>query len=269
MKSLLIAMLGTLAGCAANAVVENGQSIEQFVADFSAKELRLHSAVPPSDVPMNDSTLSAARDAEFGYVGLRTAYAPARTQCEASAGTLRILSHRFFSKAGPNLPVRLRCLAQDKTVWELNAQYVEKHIPDAGSRRIVSLIPQVSLVAPPDNANQALKRDANLKAELRMKEKERTKAVAERAEKIAAEPVQKISKSGLVENFRKNLKAGDRVQWKTHDLRGKTVGIVARVDGELALVQFDNPSFTGQSLRYFKRSQLEPVDGNLPARATQ
>jgi hypothetical protein len=269
MKSLLIAVLGALAGCATNAAVENDQSIAQFVADFSGKELRVRSPASSSDSLPGDSTLSGARDAEFGYAGLRDAYAPAQKTCVASAGTLRIASQRSFSKAGPNLPVRLRCIGQDKTVWELNVQYVEKHILDANARRIVSLVPQANLVVPTDSATQPAKREANLKTELRAKAKERTRAGAEYAEKILAEPVQKTSKSGVVANFRRNLKAGDRVQWTTSDMRGKTVGIVARVDGDLALVQFDNPSFTGQSLRYFKRSQLEPVDGNLPVRATQ
>jgi hypothetical protein len=269
MKLLVIAVLSALAGCATNAAQENDPSIAQFVADFSRKGLRLHPPASPSDASVGDSASSIASDAEFGYAALRDAYAPALKNCAACAGTLRIMSQRSFSKTGPNLPARLHCLAQDRTVWELNAQYVEKHILDINSRRIASLIPQVNLVVPADSVSQPAKRDANLKTELRAKEKERTKAGAERTEKLLAESRQKASKSEVLENFRKNLKAGDRVQWKTSDMRGKTVGIVARVEGDLALVQFDNPSFTGQSLRYFKRSQLEPVDGNLPARTTQ
>lgn len=267
MKSLLIAVLSALAGCASNAAVESDQSIAQFVADFSGRELRLHSPALSSDSLAGDSAMSGARDAEFGYAGLRDAYAPAHKHCAASAGTLRIMNQRSFSKAGANLPAHLRCVGRDKTVWELNVQYVEKHILDTNARRIVSLVPQASLAVPADSAD----RPANLKTELRVKEKEkeRTKTGAERAEKILAETVRKTSKSGVVENFRKNLKAGDRVQWKSKDVRGKTVGIVARMDGDLALVQFDNPSFIGQSLRYFKRSQMEPFDGNLRVRAAQ
>lgn len=268
MKSLLIAVFSMLAGCASNAAIESNQSIAQFVAHFSGKELRLHSPASLSDSLAGDSTLSGARDTEFGYAGLRDAYAPAHKNCAASAGMLRIASQRSFSKAGPDLPVRLRCIGQDKTVWELNVQYVEKHILDANARRIVLLVPQANLVAPIDRTTPPAKREAHLKTELQVKEKERTKAGAERAEKMFAGPVQRTSKSGVVANFRKNLKAGDRVQWKASDMRGKMVGIVARVDGDLALVQFDNPSFTGQSLRYFKRSQLEPIDGTLPVGAT-
>jgi hypothetical protein len=269
MKSFMTAVLSVLTGCASDVAVENEQSIAQFVTDFSGKELRLHSPASPTDSLAGDSTLSDTRDAEFGYAGLRDAYAAAQKICGAAAGTLRIAGQRAFSKAAPNLPTRLRCFAQNKTVWELNVQYVEKHILDTSSRRIVSLVPQANLSVPGDGASRPAKREASLKTELQVNEKERAKAAPERTEKILAEPVQKTSKSGVVENFRKNLKAGDWVQWKTNDMHGKTVGIVARVEGDLALVQFDNPSFTGQSLRYFKRSQLKPVDGTLPVRATQ
>jgi hypothetical protein len=90
---------------------------------------------------------------------------------------------------------------------------------------------------------------------------------SERAEKRVVE-AKKLPRAEALKAFRKNLKAGDRVQWKTSKMLNTGTGTVVRLDGDLALVQFDSEASAGKSVRYIKRSQLEPADAGSAIRQT-
>ena len=65
--------------------------------------------------------------------------------------------------------------------------------------------------------------------------------------------------------FQANLKVGDRFQWaKPPGGGGPFVGMVVRVEGTLAFVQFDNLTISGQQTRYVPKVELEPFDGLTP-----
>jgi hypothetical protein len=65
--------------------------------------------------------------------------------------------------------------------------------------------------------------------------------------------------------FQANLKVGDRFQWaKPPGGGGPFVGMVVRIEGTLAFVQFDNLTISGQQTRYLPKAELEPFDGPTP-----
>ena len=179
------------------------------------------------------------------------------------------MEQRAFSKGGRSLPARFQCRAANKTLWEMDAHYTEKSIPAESSGRIIALTPQVNLLAETEIANRRASRDGAPKAGQRPLEREKAKARAEPAEKPVTEQVRKTAKSEELKLFRENLKAGDRVRWKTAAASTRGVGQIVRLDGDLVLIQFDNKAHAGQSLRYFNRSQLEPFDGVMPVRVAR
>ena len=70
-----------------------------------------------------------------------------------------------------------------------------------------------------------------------------------------------------VAEFRAHLKAGDRFKWASPPSTawgGPFVGLVVRVEGALAFVQFENLTIAGQQTRYIARDQLDPFDGPTP-----
>ena len=70
-----------------------------------------------------------------------------------------------------------------------------------------------------------------------------------------------------VAEFRAHLKPGDRFKWASPPSAawgGPFVGLVVRVEGALAFVQFENLTIAGQQTRYISRDQLEPYDGPAP-----
>ncbi|MGV3742548.1 MAG: hypothetical protein ACO1NO_09595 [Burkholderiaceae bacterium] len=267
MKLPVSAFVLALAGCAAAPVGEDNQTIEQFVSTLSGKELRLRSST--SDAVPESSASSGAKDAAFGYAGLKQVYAPAYRHCESARGILRIVEQRAFSKGGRSLPARFQCSTGDKVLWELDVRYTEKSMAAERSGRIIALTPQANLLTASEIANRRASQDAAPKSEQRLQEKEKSKTRAEPAEKPVTEHARKTAKSEELKLFRKNLKAGDRVQWKTAAGSARGVGQVIRLDGDLALIQFDSPAHAGQSLRYFNRSQLEPFGGLMPIRVAR
>ena len=67
--------------------------------------------------------------------------------------------------------------------------------------------------------------------------------------------------------FQANLRVGDRFRWGRAPIwGGPFVGMVVKVEGTLAFVQFDNLTFAGQQTRYLPKAELEPFDGPTPAR---
>jgi len=65
--------------------------------------------------------------------------------------------------------------------------------------------------------------------------------------------------------FQPNLKAGDRFQWARAPGGGGTyVGMVVRLEGAMAFVQFENLTIGGQQTRYLPKVELEPFDGPTP-----
>ena len=65
--------------------------------------------------------------------------------------------------------------------------------------------------------------------------------------------------------FQASLKAGDRFQWaRAPGGGGPYIGMVVRLEGAMAFVQFDNLTIGGQQTRYIPKIELEPFDGPPP-----
>jgi hypothetical protein len=61
--------------------------------------------------------------------------------------------------------------------------------------------------------------------------------------------------------FQSNLKIGDRFQWTVIGAFDSPFkGLVVRVDGALAFVQFDTLTVSGQNTRYLPKVELEPIE---------
>jgi hypothetical protein len=143
--------------------------------------------------------------------------------------------------------------------------YLGKNMADDRSGCAVSLISQAQLFTASEAETRRRAREGNPKLEQGPKEKEKAKPKIESAGKPVFAQKAQMPKGAELGSFRKDLKAGDSVQWKASGTPVKAVGVIVRLDGDLALVQFDNSTFTGKSVRYFNHSQLEPFDGKLPA----
>ena len=65
-----------------------------------------------------------------------------------------------------------------------------------------------------------------------------------------------------LEQFRRNLRAGDRFEWRVPGRDYMTgVGTIIRLENDaMAFVQFDNVKISGQVTRYVPRSELRPVE---------
>lgn len=268
MKTLVTTMLLVLAGCAANPPREPAHSIEEFVSDVSSRELRL-STMPSADAATDASMLSAEHDPVYGYAGLKQVYAPAQQHCEARGGSLQIVEHKAFSQTAPVLPARFQCRAEDQLLWAFSVQYSVHGDSDDTPNRVLRLLPHARLARPTEEEPRRANRKLIPKAEARGKEKESVAQKNAGAKKSASRQPPKTSRGEALAVFRKNLKAGDRVQWKTGDVSAKSAGTIVRLDGDLALVQFDNAASSGNSVRYFNRLQLEPFDTPASLRAAR
>lgn len=266
MKTLVAAVSVLLAACVTTQPSADDQTIEQFVSDLSGKEIRLHAPMSVSDASVDAFAPSAAGDAVFGYAGLRQVYAPAYKHCEAAGGTLHIAEPASFSESGATLPARFGCRAKDNAVWEFAVHYREATTL-AEDGRTISLIPKASFFSAADIASRT-NREGSLKAAQPPQEKDKAKLRPEVTKKTAVSQAPKSKGRDELKLFRKNLKVGDRVQWKTGYMH-KGVGKVVQLNGDLALVQYDNQASAGLSVRYFNRAQLEPFDGAMPVRGNR
>jgi hypothetical protein len=96
-------------------------------------------------------------------------------------------------------------------------------------------------------------------AALEQERQQRARAQEAEARRLAAEWPARIAA------FQANLKVGDRFQWaRPPGGGGPFVGMVVRIEGALAFVQFENLTISGQQTRYIPKVELEPFDGPTP-----
>lgn len=266
-----------LQACSNNPTVSSGRSIEDFARNLDSKQysfdLRgVRFRAEDSAEPVTPQRIPK---------GLALGLAPAQDHCKRAGGEPSLVDVIEAEPQGSvkvNLPLRVVCLRGGIPVWVLDVRYVDVRVVSGIEETLRTPIwdlrmkLQTQLLTPDQYAarlkdeqaqTQARERAATAQKErqtaLEQERQQRAMAQEAQARKLAAE------RPARVAAFQANLKAGDRFQWaRAPGGGGPYVGVVVRIEGVMAFVQFDNLTISGQSTRYLQRAELEPFDGPTP-----
>ena len=271
-----VALLAILAlqGCSTNPKATGGASIQDFARNLNGKVYLLEQE---GRVWVPSTSGELVTDQRIPK-GLFLALTPAQEHCTAAGGQARFTELQAAAYQA-QLPRRLVCSQQGTTLWVLDVSYGDVRLvtgEGAGARPLTYLRLQTN--------TQLLSAD-QFAARLREEEaqaQERDKAAAAQRERQAVlerDRQQRIKDQEVearrvaaqwparVAAFQANLKVGDRFKWASPPRTvwsGPFVGMVVRVEGALAFVQFDNLTMGGQQTRYLPKVELEPFDGPTP-----
>jgi hypothetical protein len=271
-----------LQACSSNPTVSGGGSIEEFARSLNGKLYAFDLRGVKFRSEMSAEPVTPQRVPK----GLAIALAPAQDHCRRAGGDPSLVD---FIEAAPetaaharpnlNLPQRVLCLRNGNPVWVLDVRYVDVRVVTGIEETLRTPIwdlrmkLQTQLLSPDQYA--ARLKDEQAQAQAREKaaaaQKERQAALErDRQQRIKDQEVEarRIAAQwpARVAAFQTNLKVGDRFQWaRAPGGGGPYVGIVVRIEGVMAFVQFDNLTISGQSTRYLPKGELEPFDGPTPA----
>jgi len=253
-----------------NPSVPSGGSIEEF-------SVALHDKRYYFDVYGRISTpsLSGERtEPQKVFKGLTIALAPAEEHCKRAGGvpTFAELLRPYWVSTG-TVPQRILCQRGAVPLWALDIRYLRVTELEFQPYLFLGLTLRTELLPPElyaarlkEEQAQAQAREAAATAQrerqavLEQERQQRVKDAAAEAQRIAAQ------RAARVTTFQANLKPGDRFQWiKPSGGDGPFVGMVVRIEGVMAFVQFENLTISGQSTRYLQKTELEPFDGPTPA----
>ena len=248
----LTSLAGVLvAACATPAVRPNaGASVNEYAANLSQQRFGL-SLKPAPGTPRGLAS-------DFAWV-----LEPVNQFCSNAGGQLKVARHGSLDRVP--VPTELDCVREGRVLYGFapGAFNGDVILEGPGGRLFVTLSP--SVLSESDIADRRKSELAGKAEEARASEakrqQDRTEAVrqAELARIAQAEADQRAAE------FRKNLKPGDRFLWWVPPGRYIAgVGIVVRLEGELAFVQFDNLKISGQTTRYIPRKDLRPIEGAVP-----
>jgi hypothetical protein len=278
-----LALLAVLAlqACSSNPSVSAGGSIEEFARSLNGKQYSFDLRGVKFRSEMSAEPVTPQRMPK----GLAIALAPAQEHCKRAGGEPSLVD---FIEAAPetaaharpnlNLPQRVLCLRTGSPLWVLDIRYVDVKVITGVDPTLrtpiwdLSMSLQAQLLSPDQYAArlkdeqaraQARERAAaalkERQAALEQERQQRARAQEAEARRLAAEWPARVAA------FQANLKAGDRFQWaRSPGGGGPFVGLVVRVEGAMAFVQFDNLTIGGQQTRYLPRAELEPFDGPTP-----
>ena len=280
MSGVVLLAIFTLQGCSTNPAVPGGGSIQDFARGHDGQRYSFDLAGRVFTPSMSGELVTGQRIPK----GLLVALAPAQERCardggESSFTDLQTAGRAQFSQIQPavqaQLPRRMLCLRGDAQLWALEMQYGDVSTapvvdPTLGTRLYLSMRIRMQLVT----ADQFAARLRNEVAQAQERDKaaaaqrERQPALEqERQQRINDREAEAQRVAARVAEFRARLKAGDRFKWASPPSTawgGPFVGIVVRVEGALAFVQFENLTIGGQQTRYVARDQLDPFDGPTP-----
>jgi len=253
-----------------NPSVPSGASIEEFSVALNDK--RYYFDVY-GRISMPD--LSGERtEPQKVFKGLTIALAPALEHCRRAGGvpTFTDLLNPYWVSTG-TVPQRILCQREAVPLWALDLRYRRVTELEFEPYLFVGMTLRTELLSAEqyssrlkDEQVQAQARAAATNAQrdretvLERERQQRVKDAAAEAQRIAAQ------RAARVATFQANLKPGDRFQWtRAPGGDGPFVGLVVRIEGVMAFVQFDNLTIGGQSTRYLQKTELEPLDGPTPA----
>ena len=267
-----------LQGCSTNPSVSGGGSIQDFARNLNGQkfDLRVDGLIW---VPSMSGELVTAQNIPKG---LMLALEPATEHCKRAGGEISFTNFQLHTPTPvgqPQLPLRALCQKGTTLIWALDMRYpdarTESVFDDTLRRTLVYL--RMTVGAQLLSADQYAARLQEEHAQALA----RTKIVAAQRERQAAVERERQQRTkdqdaearrieaqwpARVAAFQANLKVGDRFQWaKPPGGGGPFVGMVVRIEGTLAFVQFDNLTISGQQTRYVPKIELEPFDGPTPS----
>ncbi len=267
----------TLQACSNNPTVQSGGSIEDFASNLNGKQY----SFDLRGVRFRSEDSAEPIGAERIPKGLAIGLSPALDHCKRADGEpslVSVVEVKPHSLVKVNLPKRVLCLRNATPLWALDIQYLDVRAVSSYDSTLNARLwdlrmgLQTQLLSPDqyaarlkDEQAQAQARDRaaevqkERQAALELERQQRARAQEAEARKLAAE------RPARVAAFQANVKAGDRFQWaRAPGGGGPYVGIVVRIEGVMAFVQFDNLTISGQSTRYLPKVELEPFDGPTP-----
>lgn len=271
-----VALLAILAlqGCSTNPSVPGGASIEEFSRALDGKRYEFDLTGQILVPAMSGILVTAQRIPK----GLTVALAPAQERCVRDGGETNFAELQAAGQA--QLPQRILCQRGAVPLWVLDIRYgnvTTKPIFDETLRKTFTFLGmtiRTHLLSADQYAArlqeeqaQALAREKaaaaqrDRQAALDRDRQQRIKDQEAEAQRVAAQWPARVAE------FRAHLKAGDRFRWTSPPRAawgGPFVGLVIRVEGPLAFVQFENLTIGGQQARYVPRDQLAPFDGPTP-----
>lgn len=261
-----------LFGCSTNPTVSGGGSIQDFARGLDRKKFEFDQTGKVWVPSMSGTLMTAQRIPQ----GLLVALAPAKEHCTREGGEASFTKLQAAGEA--QLPLRALCQRNGAALWALDLAYDNvARVPSADSDGRMTLLylkmtaraqylPAESLAArlrdeqAQDQANDqasAARRDREAARELERMQLAKSKEIE--VQRVAAQWPARVAA------FQANLKVGDRFKWGRAPIwGGPFVGMVVKVEGALAFVQFDNLTFAGQQTRYLPKAELEPFDGPAP-----
>ena len=272
----LLAILA-LQGCSTNPSVPAGGSIEEFTLSLNGKRYEFDQTGIFQAKGMHHSRSGLLVTPQQIPAGLTLALAPAQEHCQRGGGTPSF-AKLLASERDAQLPQRILCLRDGAPLWALEVQYVDLVLKYSPSQRPAELemTLRTQLLSPEQSAAQLQEEHAQAQARAQARDKA---ATAQRERQDAANKVhQQFANDQVAEArriaaqwpakvsaFQVNLKAGDRFQWaRPPGGGGPFVGMVVRLEGAMAFVQFDNLTIGGQQTRYLPKVELEPFGGPTP-----
>lgn len=261
-----------LQGCSTNPSVSGGGSIEEFSRALDGKRYEFDLTGQIMVPSMSGVLVTAQRIPK----GLTVALAPAQERCVRDGGEPSFTELQAAGQA--QLPQRILCQRGAVPLWVLDIRYgnvTTKPVFDETLRKTFSYL-GMTIRTQLLSADQYAARLQEEKAQAQA----RDKAAAAQRERQAVLEQERQQRSkdkeaeaqrtaalwpARVAAFQVNLRVGDRFKWgRAPQWGGPFVGMVVRVEGPLAFVQFDNLTFSGQPTRYLPKAELEPFDGPLP-----
>lgn len=264
----LIAM-ATIIGtaCSTNPRIPSGGSIQDFAKALSGAQFTFDLSGKILVPSMSGALMTAQRIPE----GMLTALAPARQHCARDGGELSFTRLQDTGRA--NLPNRMECRVNTASLWAVDLAYQQvRTVPgeDAMGRMTLSYLKFTVQSEYVTNQELVVRSQAE-----RQRADARARADAARSEQLARETAIKATEAerratewpARVEAFRANLRSGDRCEWKPSApvAAGPLVGVVVRIEGAMAYVQFENLVVSGQTARYVPKIELVPYDSKPPA----
>ena len=269
-----VALLAILAleGCSTNPAVSGGGSIQEFSRALDGKRYEFDLTGQILVPAMSGVLVTAQRIPK----GLTVALAPAQERCVRDGGEPSFAELQAASQA--QLPQRILCQRGAVPLWVLDIRYgnvTTKSVFDETLRKTFSYLGmtvRTQLLWADQYAARLQEEQAQAQARDKAAAAQRERQAAlerDRQQRIKDQEIEArriaVQWPARVAAFQANLKVGDRFQWaKPPGGGGPFVGMVVRVEGTLAFVQFDNLTISGQQTRYVPRVELEPFDGSTP-----
>jgi hypothetical protein len=272
--------VGTLAAavamtaCSTNPAVPAGATVQDFARLLDGQRFGFDLSGSIKVPGMSGTLITNQRVPK----GLIVALEPANGHCINAGG--EPLFTKMQAVGDAQLPLRMLCQRGTAMLWSLELEYrdITRTLEEGATGRrtlpFINMTTRAQLLSPDQIYARLRDEDAQLlaRAQDAAAERERQALLEAERQRITREKEAEAKRTAAlwparVAEFRAGLKPGDRFKWVSPPSSawgGPFIGLVIRVEGNLAFVQFENLTISGQSTRYITKEQLEPYDGPAP-----